>query len=66
MAGDVLNTLEIAELLRVTQSAVTQWCRTGKLPAHRAGGRWRVLKTDLDKFIRQGVPFVSEGKRTAA
>jgi excisionase family DNA binding protein len=66
MNADDLTTAEVAEQLRVTQSAVTLWCREGKLPAYRAGNRWRVKRMDLAEFIRRGIPLVSESQRTTA
>lgn len=66
MNQDDLTSAEVAEQLRVTQSAVTQWCRAGTLPAYRAGNRWRVKRMDLAEFIRRGIPKVPEAQRTTA
>jgi excisionase family DNA binding protein len=66
MQGTEYTTQEVAELLQVTTAAVTAWCRSGALPAFRAGSRWRIRKEDLDKFIRRGVPKVSEGYMATA
>lgn len=63
--GD-LTTVEVADQLRVTQSAVTAWCRSGQLPAYRAGKHWRIRKEDLAVFVRRGIPKVAEGQRTTA
>lgn len=66
MSKDDLTSVEVAEQLQVTQSAVTLWCREGKLPAYRAGNRWRIKKMDLAEFIRRGVPRLPESQRTTA
>lgn len=37
--------------VRVSRQAVARWCREGKLRARRVGGRWRILRSDLDRFL---------------
>lgn len=66
MQGTEYTTQEVADLLQVTPAAVTAWCRSGQLPAFRAGSRWRIRKEDLDKFIRRGVPRVTEANMATA
>jgi excisionase family DNA binding protein len=66
MNKEDLTSIEVADQLRVTQSAVTQWCREGKLPAYRAGNRWRVKPQDLAEFIRRGIPRLPESQQTTA
>lgn len=66
MEGHDYTTAEVADRLRVTPAAVTAWCRSGLLPAYRAGKGWRIRKEDLDKFIRRGVPQSDNGQRLAA
>jgi excisionase family DNA binding protein len=65
MESNDLTTSQVATQLQVTQAAVTSWCRSGQLPAYRAGNRWRIRKEDLAHFVRRGVPFVPEAQRIA-
>ena len=45
---------EVAARLRVTEQAVREWLRTGKLRGYRPGGTrvgWRVRASDLEQFL---------------
>ena len=66
MQADDLTTAEVADQLRVTTQAVTAWCRSGQLPATRAGSHWRIRKEDLAAFVRRGVPRLTESQQTTA
>lgn len=48
--GRVYTTLEVAELLKVTQRTVQDWIRSEKLPAMRYGRVLRIRAEDLAKF----------------
>lgn len=48
---EFLTPAEVADRLRVTQQAVTSWCRSGKLRAKRAGRIWRILPSDVETFL---------------
>jgi len=45
----VLTVPEVAELLDANPRTVREWCRTGKLPAMRAGrrGKYMIKREDL-------------------
>ena len=47
-----LTVNEVAELLRVTPETVREWLRACKLRGLNLGGRWRVLREDLQEFIK--------------
>ncbi len=49
---------EAASYLRVSPSGIRRYFRRGEIPARRVGRGWRVLKEDLDRFIR-GTPAAS-------
>ena len=53
-ARDFLTVNEAAKVLRVGRRTVYRLVETGKVPAKKAGGRWRIPRTGLDEFI--GVP----------
>jgi general secretion pathway protein A len=44
---------EAAAYLRIAPSGVRRFFRSGEIPARRVGRGWRVLKEDLDRFIRR-------------
>lgn len=47
---DPLTPAEIAALERVGLTTVIGWCRSGKLPASKVGGLWRVRRADYLAF----------------
>ena len=43
-----LSIREAAAYVRVSPDTVRRLIRTGKLPARRVGGQWRIRRSDLD------------------
>jgi excisionase family DNA binding protein len=50
--GDLVNTKEAAELLRVSHWTVSAWLSQGKLRRIKAGGRTLIAKSDLEAFLQ--------------
>ena len=50
--NEMLTTMEVAELLRVSEQTVRRWCADGTLPALKLGRRWRVSRGRLDELIQ--------------
>ena len=53
-ALDFLTVNQAAKVLRVGRRTVYRLVETGKVPAEKVGGQWRIPRTGLDEFI--GVP----------
>ncbi len=53
MSEEILTVEQAAELLRVDADTVCRWARSEKLPASKIGKKWRVLRTDVDAFLRR-------------
>jgi acetyl-CoA/propionyl-CoA carboxylase biotin carboxyl carrier protein len=49
--ADELSPSEAARRIGATTRSVQRWISTGRLPARRVGGRWRVATDVLDAFI---------------
>ena len=47
-----LTTNQVAEILQVTKRTIFRYIKSGKLKAKKIG-QWRILKSDLDKFINK-------------
>lgn len=65
MLNDItfLTVKEAAQYLKVTPNTVMIWCRSGRLPAVKMGRQWRIVKSELDRWmLEQIVPF---GQQTA-
>jgi excisionase family DNA binding protein len=44
---------EASEQLKVSPRTIAKLCRSGALPAHRVGGRWRISAQIRDWFLRE-------------
>ena len=55
----VLITQEVCEILRISRPTCLKYFYTGRIKATKAGKGWRVLKSELDRFL-QGE---NEGKK---
>ena len=49
---DELSPSQAAARIGTTTRSVQRWIATGRLPARRVGGRWRVASVALDAFIQ--------------
>ena len=49
--SDYLTTAEAAREATVTIQTITNWIHAGKLKAIRPGGTYRILKSDLHRFL---------------
>ena len=48
----LLTTNQVADILQVTKHTIFRYIKFGKLKARKIG-QWRILKSDLDKFINK-------------
>ena len=51
---DLLSAEDVAGYLGVGQVTVYRWCREGRLPCLKIGKSWRIRRTALEDFLRQG------------
>lgn len=49
-----MTSKEVAEYFRLTHLTVINLCKTGKLPAFKLFGRWRVSRERLEEWMSQG------------
>ena len=49
---DVLTMREVADLLRLPLSTVSEFARRGTLPARKLGRRWIFLRDELEAALR--------------
>lgn len=52
--GDLLRVEEAARIATVRPSTIRSWLTKGKLPRLKIGGCTRILREDLEQFIRAG------------
>ena len=53
MNEDKVITLgELQEYLRITKPTAIKFLKEGKIRANKVGGQWRILKSEVDKYLR--------------
>lgn len=62
MPDDQYQTVrDVADRLKVAESTVRQWIRSGELRAIDIGKGWRISEADLDGFLRRHETAPREG-----
>lgn len=56
LGGGLLTAAEVADILEIHPRTVTEYIRTGALPAYQFGGAWKVSEATLRAFLRQQAP----------
>jgi len=51
---DVLTTEEACHYLRISRPTYLKYLYTGKIKGTKAGKGWKVLKSELDRFLQGG------------
>ncbi len=51
---EVLKTQEACRYLKISRPTFTQYVRLGRIKATRAGHGWKVMKSELDRFLKSG------------
>ena len=52
MEDKVLTTPEACKYLKISKPTCLRYFREGKIKAVKAGRGWKVLKSELDRFLR--------------
>ncbi len=50
--GTVLITREACDYLRISRPTYAKYLQTGRIKGTKAGKGWRVLKSELDRFLK--------------
>lgn len=61
LSRPLLTVHETAAQLKVRESTIRAWIRTGKLRAIKFGREWRVAVVDLEKFLNEHANVATEG-----
>ena len=49
-----LSVDEIVEYLGVTRDTIYKWIAEKNMPAHRVGRPWKLKKTEVDEWVKNG------------
>ena len=58
--GDFMTAGEASLLARVCSATIHKWCVKYRL-GHKVGGRWRVDRNNLDRFLRGDAEDIHDG-----
>jgi excisionase family DNA binding protein len=50
--NSVLTTKEAIKYLKISKPTFLKYCREGRIKAIKAGKGWKVLQSELDRFLR--------------
>jgi excisionase family DNA binding protein len=50
--NEILTPGELAKYLKLSKRTVMNLLNSGTLNARKVGGSWRILKSELDKYLR--------------
>jgi excisionase family DNA binding protein len=51
--ADLLTPEEAAHLLAVPRKTILRWAASGYIPAHKLGRRWRLVRTEVDRWLTE-------------
>ncbi|MDO7786111.1 helix-turn-helix domain-containing protein [Desulforamulus aquiferis] len=54
MGDDVLDTMQAAELLKISRVTLLKLAQEGKLPGQKVGRQWRFSREALIKWLESG------------
>ena len=57
---DVMKVEQVAAYLQMHPNAIRAMLRARKLPGRKVGVEWRVLRSELDAWLRQSEPVGDE------
>ena len=47
----VLTVKDLCEYLKFSEKTVLNLLNTGEIPGRKLGGSWRILKSEIDKYL---------------
>ncbi|TAN62645.1 DNA-binding protein [bacterium] len=59
---EIMNTLEVAEFLKLHPYTVNKLAREGKIPAFKIGADWRFHKKHIERWINEKIAYSQQGR----
>ena len=60
--NEVMTTEEVSQYLRIDEQTVRDLLRVRKLPGRKVGRSWRILRSELEAWLRQPEPIGDDEK----
>ena len=58
---EIMNTLEVAEFLKLHPYTVNKLAREGNIPAFKIGADWRFHKKHIERWINEKIAYSQQG-----
>ena len=62
--NEILTPIEAGQYLNVHVRTIYRLAKSGKIPGHKVGGRWRFKKATLDEWLLEDSDQRREGLKT--
>jgi excisionase family DNA binding protein len=63
---DVLTSTEACQLLRISRPTLRSLIKKGELSAFKIGNRWRIMKTELVRYVKEKSTARRSGPETSS
>jgi putative molybdopterin biosynthesis protein len=50
---DILTSREACELLRISRPTLRNLVKKGEISAFKIGNNWRIMRTELERYVRE-------------
>lgn len=61
--GEILTLDEVAAYLKAGKRTVYRLAQNGEIPAFKLGGTWRFRRSELDRWIAEGISKKKPGEK---
>ncbi len=49
---EIMTVKELCDYLRLSKKTILRILKAGQIPARKVGGSWRILKSEVDKYLK--------------
>jgi excisionase family DNA binding protein len=52
MKEEILTVKELCDYLKLSKKTILKLLNSGEIPARKVGGSWRILKSQVDNYLK--------------
>lgn len=64
--ADVLTAKEVCQLLRISRPTLGKLITKGEISAFKIGNHWRIMRTELERYVREKSTARRSGPETSS
>jgi putative molybdopterin biosynthesis protein len=65
-SADVLTATEACQLLRISRPTLRNLIKKGEISAFKIGNHWRIVRTELERYVREKSTARRSGPETSS